>query len=129
MYDAGKVITGLIVFFLLVTFPIWISVGEDAKMPKLAKASGETCVESAEYMRANHMQLLDDWRHAVVRDNDRVYVSHAYGTKFDKSLSSDGKKSCMSCHANKKEFCDACHDYSSVKPYCWTCHLEPKEEI
>ena len=35
---------------------------------------------------------------------------------------------CMSCHPNKKEFCDACHDYLAVSPYCWDCHVEPKEK-
>ena len=34
--------------------------------------------------------------------------------------------SCMSCHSNKDEFCDRCHDYLAVKPYCWECHVEPK---
>jgi hypothetical protein len=35
----------------------------------------------------------------------------------------------MDCHSNKKEFCDTCHDYSSVTPYCWSCHIEPKGRI
>jgi len=129
MYDAGKIITGLVVFFLLVTFPIWVSVGEDVGKPQPVIKTTEHCVESAAFMRANHMQLLDDWRNEVVRDDNRVYVSQEYGTRFDKSLSSTGKKSCMSCHANKSEFCDSCHDYASVEPYCWTCHIEPKENI
>ena len=34
--------------------------------------------------------------------------------------------SCMSCHANKDKFCDRCHDYLAVKPYCWDCHVEPQ---
>lgn len=129
MYDAGKIITGLVIFFLLVTFPIWVSVGEDVDKPEPVIESGEHCVESAAYMRANHMQLLDDWRQDVVRRADRVYVSQEYGTKFDKSLSSAGEQSCMSCHSNKGEFCDSCHDYASVDPYCWSCHIEPKENI
>ncbi len=137
MYDAGKIIAGLVILVGIVTFPIWGSFGDsDVKPTPVVKVAG-TCVESAEYMRANHMQLLNDWRNEVVRDGNRVYVSKEYGTKFDKSLSSTGtsaagsgeKKSCMSCHSNKKEFCDSCHDYTSVKPYCWECHIEPKENI
>ena len=136
MYDAGKIITGLVIFVAIVTFPIWGSIGGSADRPQpVIKESGR-CIESAEFMRANHMQLLDDWRQSVVRDNDRVYVSKTYGTKHDKSLSSTGtslvnsseeKKSCMSCHSNKSEFCDQCHNYLQVDPYCWDCHIEPKE--
>ncbi len=69
------------------------------------------------------MQMLDEWRDDVVRNNDRTYTSADYGTTFDKSLSN----TCMDCHSNKAEFCDSCHDYSSVTPYCWECHVEPKE--
>ncbi len=140
MYDTGKIITGLVIFVAIVSFPFWGSMGGSTEMPKpVVKVSGQ-CIESADYMRANHMQLLDDWRNSVVRGDsatDRIYTSITYGTKHDKSLSSTGsslvssgeKQSCMSCHSNKEEFCDACHDYASVKPYCWTCHIEPKENI
>jgi len=136
MYDTGKIIAGLVIFAAIVTFPIWGGIG-GAKAPTIVKPSSGQCVESAAYMRANHMQMLDEWRDLVVRDGKRVYTNSA-GVKFDMSLSSTGpsvahpgeeKKSCMSCHANKKEFCDACHDYSSVDPFCWTCHIEPKENI
>ncbi len=129
MYDKWKIIAGLAIFVALVTSPFLLSVGGDVNQPKpVVKASG-TCVESAEYMRANHMQILNEWRDEVVRDNNRVYVSKTYGTKFDKSLSSAGKTSCLGCHSNKEEFCDSCHNYTAVAPYCWECHLEPKEEI
>ncbi len=128
MYDSGKIIAGLVVFVGLFTFPIWSSVGGDVNKPKPVIVKGERCVESAEYMRANHMQMLNDWRNSVVRDSERVYVS-TDGATFDKSLSSMDKKSCMSCHSNKKEFCDSCHTYANVEPYCWTCHVEPKEKI
>jgi hypothetical protein len=35
---------------------------------------------------------------------------------------------CMRCHSNKSQFCDACHNYLAVSPYCWECHIEPKEK-
>jgi hypothetical protein len=38
------------------------------------------------------------------------------------------QNTCMQCHPNKAEFCDRCHNYASVKPYCWDCHVEPKEK-
>jgi len=33
----------------------------------------------------------------------------------------------MDCHNNKTKFCDQCHNYAGVSPYCWECHIEPKE--
>ena len=72
---------------------------------------------SDEYMKDNHMQLLDEWRNDVVRDGSREYES-ASGQVYEKSL--DG--TCLECHSNREEFCDSCHDYASVDPYCWDCH-------
>ena len=77
-----------------------------------------------EYMKAEHMQLLDVWRHNVVRNGERMFVN-AEGKLFNMSLSN----TCLDCHSNKEEFCDRCHDYASVRPYCWDCHIDnPKGE-
>lgn len=125
MYDAGKVIAGLVVFLVLMTSPFWLNMGKTAEYPKLELPAVEKqCIESKEYMRANHMQMLDDWRLEAVRDGQREYVS-SDGRKFDKSLT----RTCLKCHENKKNFCDRCHTYTSVKPYCWECHVDPKKEI
>lgn len=125
MYDTGKILVGLILFVGLITFPFWLGMGssEKAPQPVILTEKGDKCVEPAAFMRANHMQMLDSWRDEVVRENNRTYTSAAYGTLFGKSLSN----TCMDCHSNKAEFCDSCHDYSSVTPYCWECHVEPKE--
>ena len=37
------------------------------------------------------------------------------------------EKSCLGCHEDKTKFCDKCHTYASVNPYCWDCHTNPKE--
>jgi hypothetical protein len=76
------------------------------------------------------MHLLMEWREEVVRDNRRVYTASDNRT-FPMSLSGlsrtpDGG-SCMSCHHNKDKFCDRCHAYLAVQPYCWECHVAPKE--
>ena len=73
-------------------------------------------------MRTSHMKLLDEWRHEVVRDGDRFYKA-ANGETYYKSL----QVTCMECHSNKSKFCDQCHDYMAVSPYCWDCHIAPKE--
>jgi hypothetical protein len=124
MYDAGKVITGLIIFVLLVTSPIWYNlVGKAAPMkdPVLPKEYKE-CVLPADEMRAKHMTLLNDWRDDALRRGDRTEFE-VDGKKYRKSL----QNTCMACHTSKKEFCDRCHDYTSVTPYCWDCHLAPVE--
>jgi cytochrome c oxidase subunit 2 len=36
------------------------------------------------------------------------------------------QNTCMHCHSNKQKFCDECHTYVAVKPYCWDCHIAPK---
>ena len=126
MYDKGKVITGLCIFVALLTFPFWYNLGKAAPAPEpilSAKAkAAKTCVMSKKYMKAEHMQLLNEWRDTVVRNTKRIFVN-ADGKKFNMSLSN----TCLDCHDDKAEFCDKCHNYASVVPYCWDCHLDPKE--
>jgi hypothetical protein len=123
MYDGKLIIPGLIVFVALMTFPIWKNMGNAGPVPKLEKPKGVTrCVESAQFMRTSHMKVLDDWRDEVLREGDRVPIE-VEGVKYDKSL----MNGCMKCHTEKKKFCDECHTYASVKPYCWDCHFLPKE--
>ena len=125
MSDKGRIWVGLLVFLALVSFPVWYNLvsGEEAAPPELELPAGwSSCVADTEYMRTDHMQLLMDWRDEAVRDTQRIYTA-ADGQLYDKSLSG----TCMGCHAEKAEFCDRCHDYLGVKPYCWECHIEPKE--
>lgn len=128
IYNAGKIIAGLIVFVVLLTFPFWYSGGKAAETlevelsPKAKKAGH--CVEPKEYMRREHMQLLNDWRDAAVREGNRTYVN-AKGESYTISL----QNTCVDCHSNKDKFCDKCHDFMGVSAlYCWDCHLEPKEK-
>ena len=125
MFDAGKIIIGLLVFLALITFPLWYNVakGKATYVPELEKpTTADRCVADTAYMMAHHMDLLNAWRDRVVRDGERIYVD-AYGTKYEMSLTN----TCLSCHSNKDKFCDKCHDYMGVTPYCWECHVDPKE--
>ena len=127
MNDKKFVIIGIIVFLIIATIPIWFNRGKAAQAPELvltdrAKAAKE-CVRSKDYMTREHMKVLDLWRHTVVRNAERIYVSPS-GKEYNMSLSN----TCLDCHSNKTEFCDRCHDYASVRPYCWDCHIDnPKE--
>ena len=128
--NKSYIITGLVIFVLAVLSPVWFNMITDtqaAPEPELlGKAKTEKkCVFEKYEMRANHMSLLDEWRDSVVRDADRMYTA-ANGHSFNMSLST-GENSCLGCHEDKAKFCDSCHTYASVDPYCWECHTNPKE--
>jgi hypothetical protein len=125
MHDAGKIIPGLIIFLALLTSPIWyvMVTGQANAAPAIVLPTDQQqCVESTEYMRSSHMEMLNTWRDETVRDSIRTYTA-ADGRTYDKSLTG----TCLNCHSNKSEFCDTCHDYSGVEPNCWDCHVVPEE--
>jgi len=130
MNDKNKIVIGLIIFVAIVTFPFWYNLGKasSAPEPKLSEKAkvAKECVVPKEIMKQEHMQILDLWRDTVVRDANRVYKT-GKGKTFNMSLST-GEDSCMGCHESKAEFCDKCHNYASVDPYCWDCHIAPKEK-
>lgn len=132
IYNGGKILIGLIVFFVLAAFPFLYNMGKASAKPepkvdtpeilKLPEAERK-CVESKEFMKREHMQMLNDWRDSAVRDDKRIYMS-SKGKPYVISL----QNTCMRCHSNKKKFCDECHNYMAVNPYCWSCHVAPKED-
>ena len=122
MYDAGKIIPGLIVFVGLMLFAIYYNVGNKIEDPKPEKPVGYTsCVLPLEEIRAEHMVLLNEWRDEVIREGKREKVE-AGGKMYEKSL----QNGCMHCHTSQEKFCDECHKYASVNPYCWDCHVTPE---
>ena len=127
MYDAGKIIPVLVVFLILITFPVWYNAASGKASyvpdPEIVSTAKE-CVRPVEYMKAAHMDLLNIWRDEVVREGKRETLV-IEGKEYTKSLTN----TCMHCHANKAEFCDRCHDYVAVgQPYCWDCHVAPQEK-
>ena len=124
MSDRAKITAGLAVFFAVVAFPVWQTIGAAGagERPELELPQDATsCIADTEYMRAFHMDLLNDWRNAVVRDGERDHVTPA-GETFAMSLTG----TCMDCHSNRETFCTRCHDYANVTPKCWECHVEPE---
>jgi hypothetical protein len=126
MYDGGKILVGLIIFLALITSPIWYHAVQGKPPvipdPKII-TDAKQCVEPTPYMKTNHMTLLNEWRDQVVRQGVR-YTRAIDGKVYEMSLSN----TCMNCHSNKSEFCDQCHAYMDVNPYCWDCHVEPQEQ-
>jgi len=121
MTDRAWIAIGLVVFLGLITFPFWYdtAAGSNSARPELQKARGEACIYPTAYMLANHMHVLMEWRDEVVRKGNRI--AKIGGKTYEMSLT----KTCLGCHTNKKEFCDKCHDYAAVEPYCWECHVDP----
>ena len=124
MYNTGKVLLGIIVFVVIFISPFLLNLtgGESQNKPdpKLPIQYDE-CIKDTEYMKAYHMDMLNDWRDLVVREDKRFMQFQ--GKKIEMSLS----RTCMKCHTSKKDFCDECHNYLDVVPYCWECHVTPEE--
>jgi hypothetical protein len=126
MYDSGKIIFGLVIFLILATFPFWYNVvdGKPNVQPELKYVTdAKQCVRDTDWMKENHMHLLNQWRDDVVRKGER-YFKGPEGKVWEMSLSN----TCMNCHSNKADFCDQCHNYMDVDPYCWSCHIAPEEQ-
>ena len=89
-----------------------------APTPVIQKAvKGEQCVEPNDFMRRNHMKVLDGHR-------DKTVIEGIRTKKY--SL-----KECINCHASettgsvaaaKDDFCVSCHSYAAVKIDCFDCH-------
>lgn len=128
MYNKGTVLIGLAIFVFLVTFPFWFngltSGKTDYPEPVIVAEAGTECVLPAAEMRDKHMVILDQWRDEVLRDGKRESITVG-GKEYRKGL----QMACMQCHTNEETFCVDCHDYASVSPYCWDCHLTPAEQV
>lgn len=124
MRDRLWIFAGLAVFLVLITFPVWYNkaAGTTSRGPELKLPAGEkTCVAATAYMRASHMNLLLEWRDQVVRRGSRTWTAPD-GKSYEMSLTG----TCLKCHSEKEQFCDRCHNYAGVTPYCWECHVDPQ---
>lgn len=127
MHNGSLIIIGLVAFILIVTIPLTYNIltqssAEGAPELVILPQAGDQCVRDTDYMRTNHMDLLNDWRDEVVRQGDR-FTEGPHGSQIEKSLSN----TCLDCHSNKEQFCNECHNYMAVDPYCWDCHTIPDE--
>lgn len=132
MRDMPKILIGLAIFVVLVAFPIWYNLASgtrteapDPIVETQDDPARDQCVLPEGQMRTQHMDLLMDWRDEVVRQHDRYfqYENDGQMRTLEKSLT----KTCLDCHPNKDTFCDRCHTYMDVDPYCWDCHVIPQD--
>lgn len=93
--------------------------GTGVPKPVIQKGMGDKCVEDTEYMRKNHMKVLNHHRDKTMREGIRT-TQHSL-------------KNCIECHATpndkgvrtvlgKDNFCQSCHSYAAVKIDCFQCH-------
>lgn len=113
MYNAKYIIPGVLIAVVAFTSPFWLNLGGKTYVyPEVALPTGEgkdKCIESKEWMRAEHMALLNTWRDEAIREGKREYVA-TDGRKWVISL----QDTCMACHTNKADFCDKCHNSNNV---------------
>ena len=102
---------------LALVAPVLAADGSRVPKPVIEAGKGEKCVESTEFMRRNHMELLKHQRDATMHQGIRT-------TKY--SLNG-----CIDCHASRKNnsvvgsdqnFCQSCHSYTAVTIDCFECH-------
>ena len=128
IHDKGKIFLGLAIFLALVASPFWYNpvfgTGKTAPPEVPLPKDARQCVLPKERMRAEHMQVIYDWRETVVRGGARTY-RHPDGTDRPMSLSN----TCLACHEGQEKFCNTCHKYLAVQPFCWDCHFDPKEQV
>lgn len=133
MYKEGKIIATLVIVVALLSLPFFYNIGKANKgpvinlnTPAIQQLAVKQCIESTEFMRANHMKLLIQWRDEAVRKGKTEYIN-SQGKSFKISL-----QTCLNCHSDpalntSDQFCVSCHNYTAVKPNCWSCHTWPKE--
>ncbi len=141
MNSKAGVVIALVIALVVLTVPFWYALGQrvtnrlqPAPVSVVPTGEGMHCVEKN--MRARHMQVLDEWRDAVVRDGKKMYQSQDYRDpdtdepiEYEMSLTN----TCLKCHASadpestvsvQQRFCNECHQYANIRPNCWDCHLE-----
>lgn len=132
MRNKTNIVVGVLVFLLVVTSPIWMNLSKSADAsdvqvsldtPTINALDEKKCIYDTEYMRENHMEILHQWKVQVVREGNRYLVTPD-GREIEMSL----QNTCLDCHSNYDEFCQACHDQNGVDPNCWTCHTNKTTE-
>lgn len=110
----------LLAVIIIAVCVISVSAFAGAPKPDIPKGKGDQCVEDTDFMRKNHMEILNHQRDETVHRGIRT-KKHSL-------------KECMECHAvfdnsgqavthlDSRHFCVQCHEYASVKIDCFDCH-------
>jgi len=114
----------VLIFAIVLASPFLVAIGRGEAFKgapnidkQLVLPEGTKCSNTydADYMVANHPNILKEEREKAVREGIR-----------DKTNS---LKHCFDCHTDKAKFCDTCHTSMGVKPGCFAeaggCHFAP----
>lgn len=114
---AGRAALLAVVLACVGLAPAWADSAKAGKSIGANPTQAQQCVEPTEYMRKNHMKVLDHHRDKTVIEGIRT-KKHSL-------------KECINCHASEKtgsvakakdDFCVSCHTYAAVKIDCFECH-------
>ena len=109
----------LIQLFILVTLVTPVLAG--APRPDIPEAiQGKQCVEETEFMRKNHMDLLQHQRDETMYKGIRT-KKHSLKECFTCHVVKDANNTPVTV-SNPKHFCRECHDYAAVNVDCFQCH-------
>lgn len=93
----------------------------DVPRPSVPEAvKGEQCVEDTDFMRKNHMDLLQHQRDETMHKGIRT-KKHSLKECFTCHIVKDADNKPVTVK-NPKHFCRECHDYAAVKVDCFQCH-------
>jgi len=92
IYDKGKVIAGIIVFILIVAFPVYYNIAKPREQarpsldtPVINQMGVKQCVMPKDYMTTEHMQLLDDGV-TVLSETETVIMKKWLTVRFMKRV-------------------------------------------
>lgn len=114
-----KTISSLLLFAGVLFTPV-LNADDKAIQPVIPKGKGDQCVADTDFMRRNHMDVLN---------HDRDLTMYKGLRDVDFSL-----KGCIECHAvndeqgqaitvkDERHFCRSCHDFAAVTVDCFQCH-------
>jgi len=113
-------------FLLIGNFSMACADGEKSSsrvsLPKFPQPAGEKCVEPADVMRREHMEMIlhqrDETMHKGIRG-----ISAKYALKgcIDCHVGYDDQDKALPINA-EGQFCESCHTYAAVSIDCFSCH-------
>ncbi len=111
----------ILAFLVLLGLSLPLHADDHEGLPAVPKATGEPHPEGNEYWRKNHMTLLLHDRDLTLREGEREDIQASLESCFDCHTVKDEAGEAVTIE-DERHFCRVCHDYTAVKPDCFTCH-------
>ena len=91
-----------------------------AEPPVVPRGKGDACVEPTDVMRKQHMDFLLHQRDRTVHEGIRT-KQHSLVECIDCHVQQNSEGDFIPVDA-PEQFCQVCHEYTSVKVDCFECH-------